>query len=138
MTPAHTPPSVAFLGLGIMGSGMARRLVDAGHPVTVYNRTADRARPLAEAGAAIAASPREAAAGADMVFTMVADDAASRAMWQGDDGALAGVKRGTLLVESSTVTVARIGELAALAKHAGCTLIDAPVTEAGNRQRQAS
>ena len=133
MTPSQPLPSVAFLGLGIMGSGMARRLVDAGYPVTVFNRTPDRARPLVEAGASIASSPREAAAGVDIVFTMVADDAASRALWQGDDGALAGVRSGTLLVECSTVTVARIGELAALARHAGCTLVDAPVTGSKNQ-----
>jgi 3-hydroxyisobutyrate dehydrogenase len=133
MTPSQSLPRIAFIGLGIMGSGMARRLVDAGYLVTVYNRSPARARPLAEAGAAIATSPRDAASNADVVFTMVADDDASRAMWEGDDGALAGARRGTLLVECSTVTVSRIADLAAAAERAGCTLVDAPVTGSKNQ-----
>jgi 3-hydroxyisobutyrate dehydrogenase len=128
MTTSNALPHVAFLGLGIMGSGMAGRLLAAGYPLTIYNRSADKARPLGEKGAGVARSPREAAATADLVFTMVADDDASRAMWEGDDGALAGVRRGTLLVESSTVTAGRIADLAESAGRAGCTLIDAPVT----------
>jgi 3-hydroxyisobutyrate dehydrogenase len=133
MTPTQPLPRVAFLGLGIMGSGMARRLVDAGFPVTVHNRSPERARPLAEAGASIATSPREAASNADVVFTMVADDDASRATWEGDGGAIAGARPGTLLVECSTVTVFRIDELASAATRAGCTLIDAPVTGSKNQ-----
>jgi 3-hydroxyisobutyrate dehydrogenase len=128
MTSPNTLPRVAFLGLGIMGSGMARRLLDAGYPVTVYNRSADKARPLAERGATVASSPRDAAASADIVISMVADDAASRAMWEGSEGALAGVRSGALLVESSTVTAGRIADLSEAAQRAGCTLIDAPVT----------
>ena len=81
---------IAFLGLGVMGTGMTTRLLDAGFPVTVWNRNAARAEPLREKGAAIASSPREAAAGADVVIAMVADDSASRAVWTGKDGALAG------------------------------------------------
>ena len=69
---------------------MARRLLGAGFAVTVFNRTPARAEPLAAAGARVAGSPREAAAGAEVVFSMVADDAASRAMWLGPDGAIAG------------------------------------------------
>lgn len=111
-----------------MGSGMASRLLAAGYPLAVYNRSAPKTRPLAEKGAAVAGSPREAAATADIVFTMVADDDASRAMWEGSDGALAGVRRGALLVECSTVTAGRIAELADAAERAGCTLVDAPVT----------
>jgi 3-hydroxyisobutyrate dehydrogenase len=128
MTSPHALPPVAFLGLGIMGTGMAGRLLAAGYPLTVFNRSADKARPLGAKGATVAASPREAASKADIVFTMVADDDASRAMWEGEDGALAGVRRGTLLVESSTVTAGRIADLADAAARAGCTLIDAPVT----------
>jgi 3-hydroxyisobutyrate dehydrogenase len=128
MTSHLSNTHVAFLGLGIMGSGMARRLLAAGARLTVYNRSADRAAALAAEGARVAASPREAAANADVVFSMVADDEASRAMWDGDHGAVAGVRPGTLLVESSTVTVARITELAESAARAGCELVDAPVT----------
>jgi len=128
MTSPTELPRIAFLGLGIMGSGMAGRLLAAGYPVTVYNRSADKSRPLAERGAAVAGSPRDAAATADIVFSMVADDDASRAMWDGDQGALAGVRAGAILVECSTVTAGRIADLAEAAARAGCTLIDAPVT----------
>jgi 3-hydroxyisobutyrate dehydrogenase len=128
MTHDITNTRVAFLGLGIMGSGMARRLLGAGARLAVYNRSAERARSLAADGATVANTPREAAAGADVVFSMVADDAASHAIWEGGEGALAGVRPGTVLVESSTVTVGRIGDLAESATRIGCELVDAPVT----------
>jgi 3-hydroxyisobutyrate dehydrogenase len=127
---------VALLGLGIMGSGMARRLLGAGFPLTVYNRNAARAEPLAAEGARIARSPREAAADADTIISMVADDAASRAVWLGENGALAGAKSGGVLIESSTVSVGWINELAAAAKARGCELVDAPVT--GSKPHAAS
>ncbi len=122
---------VALLGLGIMGMGMARNLIKAGVPLTVYNRSADKAQALAAEGAQVAATPREAAAQADVVISMVADDAASRAVWLGDDGALAGIKRNTLLIESSTLSITWVRELAALAAERGCQFLDAPV--AGSR-----
>jgi 3-hydroxyisobutyrate dehydrogenase len=124
----NNKPRIAFLGLGIMGAGMAGRLLDAGFPLTVFNRSAERARALEAKGARVAESPRTAASEADIVFSMVADDAASRAMWNGDRGALAGVEPGTIVVECSTVTVGRVHELADAAARAGCTFIDAPVT----------
>jgi 3-hydroxyisobutyrate dehydrogenase len=123
-----TKPRVALIGLGLMGTGMARRLLGAGFPLTVYNRSPQRAAPLAEEGAHVAASPRDAAAGADVILSMVSDDAASRSVWLGKDGALAGAARGTALVECSTLTVAWIEELARAASAAGCDLLDAPVT----------
>lgn len=107
---------------------MSRRLLAAGFPVTVYNRSADRAAPLVAAGATAAPSPRAAVAGADLVFAMVADDAASRTVWLGADGALAGVAPGTVLVECSTLTVGWVRELGIAAAAAGCPLVDAPVT----------
>jgi len=128
MTSDITNTRIAFLGLGIMGSGMAGRLLDAGARLTVFNRSADRAAPLAARGAAVADSPRDAVADAEIVFTMVADDDASHAMWEGGTGALAGVRPGTLLVECSTVTVGRIADLAESATRIGCELVDAPVT----------
>jgi len=131
-----TRTRVALIGLGLMGSGMARRLLGAGFPLAVYNRNPERAAPLAEEGARVAASPREAASGADVVLSMVADDNASRAVWRGDQGALAGAARGTVLVECSTLTVGWIEELAREASAAGCELLDAPVT--GSRTHAAS
>jgi len=135
MTTDITNTRVAFLGLGIMGSGMARRLLSAGVRLTVFNRSAERARTLADAGATVAGSPREAVADADVVISMVADDAASHAIWEGGNGALAGVRAGTLLVESSTITVGRVSELAESAARIGCELVDAPVT--GSRMQAA-
>jgi 3-hydroxyisobutyrate dehydrogenase len=129
-------PRVALIGLGTMGSGMARRLLGAGFPLSVYNRNPERAAPLAAEGAQISASPREGAARADVVLSMVAHDAASRAVWEGDEGALAGAARGTVLVECSTLTVGWIEELAAEAASRGCELLDAPVT--GSKTHAAS
>lgn len=111
-----------------MGSGMALRLVKAGFAVSVWNRDRAKTEPLAAAGAKVAGSPREAAQEADAIISMVADDPVSRAVWLGEDGALAGAKRGALCVESSTLTVAWVRELAAAATAKGCELIDAPVT----------
>ena len=101
-------PRVALIGLGLMGSGMARRLLGASFPLTVYNRNPQPAALLAEEGAHVAASPREAAARADVVLSMVSDDVAARAVWLGEQGALAGAARGTVLVDCSTVSVAWI------------------------------
>src|SRR3712207_1040305 len=95
---------IAFLGLGVMGAGMTNRLLDAGFPLTVWNRNAARAEPLRARGAAVAATPREAAAAADVVIAMVADDNASREVWTGADGALEGVRGGAVAIESSTLS----------------------------------
>ena len=120
--------SVAFFGLGTMGSGMAASLCRAGFPVTVWNRNPDRAAPLRELGATVAASPREAAAGADVAISMVADDPAARAVWMGEAGALASLKSGAVLIESSTISPEWIEDLNRAATPRGCALLDAPVT----------
>jgi len=127
---------VAFLGLGTMGFGMASRLVDAGFPVAVYNRSAEKGDPLRAKGARVATSPADAARGARLVISMVADDAASRLLWTGENGALAAADAGAVLMECSTLSVGWISELAALATKVGCSLIDAPVT--GSRVHAAS
>ena len=119
-----------------MGTGMARRLLAAGFPLTVYNRSLERARAVGADGAEVAGSPRAAAERADLVFSMVSDDAASRAMWDGDEGALAGARPGSVLVECSTITVERARELAAAAERARCSFVDAPVT--GSRAQAAA
>lgn len=119
---------IGFLGLGIMGSGMARRLMANGFPVAVYNRNAKKAEGFVEAGARVATSPRDAASGADVVMCMVADDAASRSMWLGDNGALSAVKPGTIGIDSSTITVGWARELAAAVESRQCEFLDTPVT----------
>ena len=120
--------SIAVMGLGNMGAGMARRLLKAGYEVTVYNRTRERAEALAADGALMATLPKLAAGRADMVIAMLADDNASRAAWTGDAGALAGARPGTVLMDSSTLSVGWVRELAAAAAAHGCPFIEAPVT----------
>lgn len=120
--------TVGFLGLGAMGLGMARRLLAAGFPVAVYNRSAAKAEALAREGARVAASPASAADGADVVISMVADDGASRGLWQGDEGVLARIRSGAVCVECSTLSPAWLEELAAAVEAKGGALLDAPVT----------
>jgi len=119
---------VAVLGLGIMGAGMARQLVAKKFDVTVWNRDAAKATALASAGARVATTPAMAAAGADVVLAMLANDDASRAVWLAEHGALAAVRQGAVAVESSTLTVEWVRELAAAAKDRGINFLDAPVT----------
>jgi 3-hydroxyisobutyrate dehydrogenase len=119
---------VALLGLGTMGAGMAGRLLSSGFPVSVYNRNPERAKPFAERGASVANSPRDAALNAEVVISMVADDVASREIWLGPNGALAAAKSGAVWIESSTLSVGWIKELATNASRANCELLDAPVT----------
>jgi 3-hydroxyisobutyrate dehydrogenase len=121
-----------------MGSGMARRLLGAGFPLTIYNRSADKAAPLVAEGARLATSPDAAADGAAFVVSMVADDNASRRVWLGENGggALRSVSPGTILIESSTVSTGWIRGLAQAAQAAGAELLDAPVT--GSRTQAAT
>jgi len=121
-------PRIAFLGLGIMGSGMARRLLVSGFPLAVFNRNAAKSRPFAQEGAQVAGSSREAAAQADVIVSMVADDVAARSLWLGENGALAAATRGTVCIECSTVTVNWVRELSAAAAARGCEFLDSPVT----------
>jgi 3-hydroxyisobutyrate dehydrogenase len=118
---------VAILGLGIMGGGMAANWLAKGFEVSVWNRTAAKAQALAGKGAKLAATPRDAAQGADFIFAMVSDDDASRSVWLGPDGALAGAKSGAIGVESSTLTPDWIRELGGQAHAKGCGFLDAPV-----------
>lgn len=119
---------IAFIGLGIMGSGMARRLLANEFPVTVFNRNPEKSKPFAADGVPVAKSPREAASNADVVISMLADDNASRTLWLGASGAFAAIKPGTICIECSTVSVNYIRELAAVAKEKKCELLDCPVT----------
>src|SRR5688572_17542558 len=126
MSISASQPRVAFLGLGIVGGGMARRLLGAGFPLAVWNRNPDKSAPLAAAGAHVAASPADAAKDVDVIVSMVADDNAARAVWLGPTGAAGVARRGTVFIESSTVTVAWVRELAAAASMRGCEILDAP------------
>jgi 3-hydroxyisobutyrate dehydrogenase len=119
---------ISFLGLGLMGTAMARRLVDHGFELTVWNRNARRADALVELGATLAATPAAAARGAEAVIAMLADDEAARDVWLGDRGALAAMDPGTLAIDSSTLTVGCMRELGAHAAARGVSFLDAPVT----------
>jgi 3-hydroxyisobutyrate dehydrogenase len=120
---------VAFLGLGAMGSGMATRLITAGHSLSVYNRTAARALPFSKLGARIEDSPRAAAQNADIIIGMTADDESSRAMWLGADGALAGENApDALAIECSTLSHDWVLELAQRVRNRGFRYVDCPVT----------
>lgn len=119
---------VAFLGVGLMGSRMAARLLDAGLKVTAWNRRPERAEPLRGKGAAVAGSPRDAVWDADAIISMVADDEASRSVWVGEGGALAGARSGAIAIECSTLSPAWVLDLAARAATTGVAFLDAPVT----------
>ncbi len=125
-------PSIAFLGLGAMGSRMAANLLKAEYAVSVWNRSTDKAQDLIALGALEAATPREAATQADIVISMLRDDQASRYAWLDMyGGALAGMRAGGIAIESSTLSPAWIHELAASAAKHSVDFLDAPV--AGSR-----
>jgi len=128
--------NVAILGLGIMGSGMANRLLSRKFPLAVFNRDREKCIPFAHAGAFVATSPREAASRSQIVLSMVGDDAASREIWLGENGALRGASPDSILIESSTLSRDWIAELAAQASERGCRFLDAPVT--GTKPHAAS
>src|SRR5262249_32490877 len=100
----------------------------AGYPLTVWNRNRERTTPWLREGASPASSPREATAAADIIIGMLADDNASRSVWLGPEGVLAGAKPGAILIESSTLTPGWVRELAQAAAEHRCALLDAPVT----------
>jgi 3-hydroxyisobutyrate dehydrogenase len=110
-----------------MGGGMAANWLAKGFEVSVWNRTRSKAEPLAAKGAKVAATPRDAAQGADFIFAMVSDDEASRNVWLGPDGGLAGAKSDAIGVESSTLTPDWVRELGRQAHAKGCGFLDAPV-----------
>lgn len=124
--------AIAVLGMGAMGSRIASRLLAAGHAVTVWNRSVLACESLIGLGAALASTPRDAAMNAEIVISMVFDDTASRAVWLDDEtGALKGLVRGGLAIESSTLTPTCLGEIGASMAAQGVDFIDAPV--AGSR-----
>jgi len=118
---------IGFIGLGIMGSRMAANLVRAGMTVAVYNRTAERARPLGEVGATVVASAADAVREADIVITVLSDPQAVRAVAVGEGGILSAMGSGSLWVDCSTVDPACVQEMAAAAGERGVRYVDAPV-----------
>lgn len=120
--------TLGFVGLGTMGSRMVKRLLDAGHPVVGYNRTPAKAKPLVDHGMRLAESPRAAAEASDVVFSMVTDPDALRAVVLGPDGIVAGLRPGAVYVDMSTVSPAVIRELGERVAARGAAMLDAPVS----------
>lgn len=118
---------VGFIGLGQMGSGMAARLLAAGQDLTVYNRTRAKAKALRDNGASVAETPADACSGADVVFTMLADDHAVEDVVFGEQGILRALPRGAVHVSSSTLSVDFTRRLAAAHAEAGQRFLAAPV-----------
>ncbi|WP_303047859.1 NAD(P)-dependent oxidoreductase [Thalassospira lucentensis] len=125
----QTMAKCAFIGLGVMGYPMAGHLQKAGHEVTVYNRTTAKAKKwVAEYGGASAATPAEAAKGAEFVFCCVGNDDDLRSVTTGDDGMLATMDSGTVLIDNTTASADVAREIYAQAKDKGISFIDAPVS----------
>lgn len=127
--PVVKPVRAAFLGLGVMGRPMAAHLAAAGHAVTVYNRTTEKARRWSEEfSGGWAATPREAVREADVVFACVGNDDDLRSVVLGDDGALAGMKAGAVFVDHTTDSAQVAREMHERFRAAGCEFLDAPVS----------
>jgi 3-hydroxyisobutyrate dehydrogenase-like beta-hydroxyacid dehydrogenase len=118
---------VGFIGLGLMGGPMALNVARAGYPLTVYNRTTEKAAPHRKAGASVAATPAALAETSDVIITMLSDANAVLAVLEGEAGILAGVKPGTTLIDMSTVAPEDSRMLARLLNESGVGMLDAPV-----------
>lgn len=122
-----SPNTIGFIGLGLMGRGMARCLIRAGHDVRLYNRTRSRAEEVAQLGGTVVGSPAEAADGADAIVTMVADPAALIDVIEGPRGILSTIRPGTILIDSSTVSPPTTLRVAEKLRAKGASMLDAPV-----------
>jgi 3-hydroxyisobutyrate dehydrogenase-like beta-hydroxyacid dehydrogenase len=121
-------PTIGFIGLGLMGAPMALNLAKAGFPVTVWNRTASKAESLVKQGAKLAANPREVALRADVLITIVSDPTALEEVLWGANGAMDGLRRGALYIDSSTVSPDLARRVAQACAERGVDFLDAPVT----------
>ena len=119
---------VGYVGLGVMGTSIVQRLLAAGHQVTVWNRTHEKAEPLLAEGAVWAESPRDVAAAGELVFTMVTNTDAVQAVTEGTDGILAGLRPGAIYIDMSTASPANTRALAERVAAAGASMLDSPVS----------
>jgi 3-hydroxyisobutyrate dehydrogenase len=131
-------PSVGFIGMGHMGSAMARRLLDAGYSLTVYDRTAARTQAIEQQGVSVARTPQDLAAQCDVVMACVTDDAAQQQVMLGQDGALAGLRDGTSIVDLSTVSPSASRRLYEAARERGALVLDAAVSGSVPQVEQGS
>ncbi|MGA7092126.1 MAG: NAD(P)-dependent oxidoreductase, partial [Candidatus Acidiferrales bacterium] len=121
-------PAVGLMGLGLMGNPMGQNLLKAGFPLTVWNRTAAKAAELVQQGARLAATPREAAAASDVLLMIVSDPPAVEKILWGADGALEGLRSGSTLIDSSTISPDLARREAVACAERGADFLDAPVT----------
>ena len=119
---------IGYAGMGIMGKGMAANLLQAGHDVTVWNRTPERTTALAEAGAAVAATPADLAAACDITMMCVSDTPDVEQVTLGDNGLINGLTAGNLVVDHSTISASATKRLAAAVQEKGADWVDAPVS----------
>lgn len=119
---------VAFIGMGTMGVGMAKNILKAGHEVIVHNRTREKEEGLAAEGAARAASPKEAAAGAEIIIICVSDTPDVEGIVLGDEGVIHGAPQGSIVVDMSTISPAATRRMAAILAEKGVGMLDAPVS----------
>jgi 3-hydroxyisobutyrate dehydrogenase-like beta-hydroxyacid dehydrogenase len=119
---------IGFAGLGAMGAGIAQRLLDAGYEVVGWNRTKEKAEPLLDRGMGWADTPRELAASVDVLFTMLTNTAAIEAIAGGDDGVLAGLRKGTVWADISTIAPDASVAMAERARETGAFFLDCPVS----------
>ncbi|HWP47059.1 MAG TPA: NAD(P)-dependent oxidoreductase [Candidatus Limnocylindrales bacterium] len=129
---------VGFIGLGVMGRPMARNILKAGFPLTVYNRTQEKTRELVSSGAIAVNSPRAVGENADVVITMVSDSPDVKEVILGDQGVLQGAKKGTIIIDMSTISPMVSKEIAEQVKARGCYLLDAPVVGSKKAAEEAS
>ncbi len=119
---------MGFIGLGLMGTGMSKNLVEAGYPVTVWNRTASKMKPLVEAGAKAAGSPREVAENSEVVVSIVTDSPDVEEVLLGENGAVHGAKEGDVFIDMSTISPIATREMAERLAEKGVEMLDAPVS----------
>jgi 3-hydroxyisobutyrate dehydrogenase-like beta-hydroxyacid dehydrogenase len=119
---------IGWIGLGKMGVPMSQNLIKKGYTVTVYNRTKEKSKALADQGAKVADSPKAAAAGADVIISMISDDPVLEAISYGHDGAFAGAKSGAVFIDMSTVSPVASARVAEAAKAKGIRYLRAPVS----------
>ncbi len=119
---------IGIAGVGNMGSSIGARLMEVGHKLTVWNRTAEKTRPLAEAGAAVAKTPAELTSSVEVVISLLIDAAASDAVYHGPQGLLAGATQGKLFIEMATVTPEAQIALAEAVRATGAAYVECPVS----------
>ena len=130
--------TIGFVGTGLMGRGMARSLIRQGHALRIYNRTRAKAEEVAQLGGQVAGTPAEAARGADVVVTMLADPRAVADCFEGPQGLLSTLGKGVVVIDSSTVSPPTTQKMADLVRTKGAHLLDAPVFGSKNEAESGS